>query len=200
MTQRELLKSRKTLTLLALLGVAMIVCSCASSSKTPSVTFQHHQTLTSGFAVEDDTVFFPNHFVVEQNLNELDFSVQVSPHNMKKEDEVGICVWVDGENHADAVVFKNSSATEYVIYRLVINGKAYPICSVFLGFPSKHQALLHIKRVDDDIVFYQPYEREVARIGLSQLYHSASPEQNVRLVMYAIQAENHQSFTVDFDY
>jgi len=119
---------------------------------------------------------------------------------MKQEDQTAVCVWVNEENHADAVVFKNSSATEYVIYRFVINGKTYPICSVFLGFPSKHQALLHIKRVDDDIVFYQPYDREVARLGLSQLFNGIPIERNVRLIMYAIHAEDHQPFTVDFDY
>ena len=186
--------------LMSLMGIAMIVCSCASSSKTTTVTFTHHQTLTSGFVVEDDTVFFPNHFVVEKNLDELDVNIRISPHKMKKGDEAAVCVWVDGENHADAVVFKNSPATEYVIYRFVINGKFHPICSVFLGFPSKHQALLHIKRVGDDIVFYQPYDREVARIGLSKLFNGNPSDKTVRLVMYAIQKKNHKPFTVDFDY
>lgn len=200
MNQQEILKGRKKLALMSLIGIAMIVCSCASSSKTTSVTFTHHQTLTSGFVEENDTLFFPKHFIIEQNLDSLDISIRVSPHKMKEGDEAAVCVWVDGENHADAVVFKNSPATEYVIYRFVINGKSHPICSVFLGFPSKHQALLHIKRVGDDIVFYQPYDREVARLGLNQLYNGIPQEQNIRLVMYAIHAKNHQPFTVDFDY
>jgi len=196
MRKQEIKKCHKVLILLSLIGAAMIACSCASSSKTPSVTFNHHQTLTSGSVVENDT----KHFIVEQNLDSLDISFLVSPHKMKQEDQTAVCVWVNEENHADAVVFKNSSATEYVIYRFVINGKTYPICSVFLGFPSKHQALLHIKRVDDDIVFYQPYDREVARLGLSQLFNGIPIERNVRLIMYAIHAEDHQPFTVDFDY
>lgn len=200
MNQREMLKCRKVLFFLSLLGMAMMVYSCASSSKTPTFDFQHHQSLTSGFVVEDDTVFFPNHFVVEQNLNELDINIRISPHGMQKGDETAVCVWVDGENHADAVVFKNSSASEYVMYRFVVNGKSYPVCFVFLGFPSKHQAHIRIKRVDEDIVFYQPYDREVARIGLNQLYNGGPIERNVRLAMYAIQTEKHQSFTVDFDY
>jgi len=200
MNQRNVLKLSKVLALLSLLNAAIAVCSCTSSSKMTPVTFKHHQTLTSGFDVVDDTVFFPKHFIVEQNLDELDVSILVSPHEMNKGDEAAVCVWVDGENHADAVVFKDSPATEYVIYRFVVNGEVYPMCSVFLGFPSKHQALLHIKRVDDDIVFYQPYDREVARVGLGQLYNGTSPEQNVRLVMYAIQAGNHKPFTVDFEY
>ena len=190
----------KILAFWALFGAAMIACSCASSSKVPLVTFSHHQTLTSGFIVENDTIFFPNHFVVEQRLDSLDISVRISPHGMQKGDETAVCVWVDGENHADAVVFKNSSASEYVMYRFVVNGKSYPVCFVFLGFPSKHQAHIRIKRVDEDIVFYQPYDREVARIGLNQLYNGGPIERNVRLAMYAIQTEKHQSFTVDFDY
>ena len=200
MDQREIIIWRKVLSLLPLLVVVILVCSCASSSKTTTNTFQHHQTLTSGVLEENDTLLFPSHLIIEQNLDELDVSFRVTPHNMHVGDEAGVCVWADGENHADAVVFKYSRATEYVVYRFVVNGKDYPICSVFLGFPSKHQAFLHIKRVGDDIVFYQPYEREVARIGLSQLFHGTSPKQEIRLVMYAIQAENHQPFTVDFDY
>lgn len=200
MDQREIIMWRKALSLMPLLVVAILVCSCASSSKTTTITFQHHQTLTSGILEENDTMLFPNHLIIEQNLDELDVSIQVTPHNMHVGDEAGICVWADGENHADAIVIKNRPATEYVVYRFVVNGKDYPICSVFLGFPSKHQAFIHIKRVGDDIVFYQPYEREVARIGLSQLFHDTSPKQEIKLVMYAIQAENHQPFTVDFDY
>ena len=200
MEQREIIKSRKAVALFLLLVAAMLVCSCASSSKTTSIPFQHHQTLTSGVLEENDTLLFPNHIILEQDLDELDVSIQVTPHNMHVGDEAGVSVWVDGENHADAIVFKNRPATEYVIYRFVVNGEDYPICSVFLGFPSKHQALLHIKRVGDDIVFFQPYDREVARIGLSQLYRNSTPKQRVGLVMYAIQAENHQPFMVDFDY
>ena len=119
---------------------------------------------------------------------------------MKKGDEAAVCVWADGENHADAVVHKIGAANAWVLYRFVVNGKTYPVCSVFLGFPSKDQALVHIKRVDEDLVFYQPYDREVARIGLSQLYNGIPIERNVRLIMYAIHAENHQPFMVDFDY
>ena len=200
MDQREIIMWRKALSLMPLLVVAILVCSCASSSKTTTNTFQHHQTLTSGVLDENDTLLFPSHIIVEQNLDKLDVSFRVTPHNMHVGDEAGVCVWADGENHADAVVFKYSRATEYVVYRFVVNGKDYPICSVFLGFPSKHQAFIRIKRVGDDIVFYQPYEREVARIGLSQLCHDTSPKQEIKLVMYAIQAENHQPFTVDFDY
>ena len=200
MDQREIIMWRKALTLLPLLVVAILVCSCASSSKTTTNTFQHHQTLTSGVLDENDTLLFPSHIIVEQNLDKLDVSFRVTPHNMHVGDEAGVCVWADGENHADAVVFKYSRATEYVVYRFVVNGKDYPICSVFLGFPSKHQAFLHIKRVGDDIVFYQPYDREVARIGLSQLFKGNLSDKTVRLVMYAIQAENHKPFSVDFDY
>lgn len=200
MNFREFLCSRKTLYLLLLLGAAIIVCSCASSSKTTTFEFQHHQSLTSDFVVENDTVFFPNHFVVEKNLDELDVNIRISPHKMKKGDEAAVCVWADGENHADAVVFKKGAANAWVLYRFVVNGKTYPICTVFLGFPSKQQALVHIKRVDDDLVFYQPYDREVARIGLSQLFKGDLSDKTVRLVMYAIQAENHKPFTVDFDY
>ena len=197
MNQREMLKCRKVLFFLSLLGMAMMVYSCASSSKTPTFDFQHHQSLTSGFVVEDDTVFFPNHFVVEQNLNELDINIRISPHKMKKGDEAAVCAWADGENHADAVMFKIGAANAWVLYRFVVNGKTYPICSVFLGFPSRHQALVHIKRVEDDLVFYQPYDREVARIGLSQLFKGNPSDKTVRLVMYAVQAENHKPFTVD---
>lgn len=185
---------------LALLVVAMIVCSCASSSKTPTIIFNHHQTLTSGILEENDTVIFPNHFIVEQPLDELDFCVKVSLQNMQKGDQTGVCVWVNGENHADAVVIKDTPTTESVIYSFVIDGKDYPYCSVFLGFPSKHQALLHIKRVDNDIVFYYPYDREVARIGLRQLYRGIPPEKNIRLMMYAVHADDHKPFTVAFDY
>ena len=200
MNQREMLKCRKVLIFLSLLCVAMIVYSCASSSKATTFDFQHHQSLTSGFVVVDDTVFFPKHFVVEKNLDELDINIRISPHKMKKGDEAAVCVWADGENHADAVMFKIGAANARVLYRFVVNGKTYPICSVFLGFPSRHQALVHIKRVEEDLVFYQPYDREVARLSLDQLYNGTSPEQNVRLVMYAIQAENHQPVTVDFEY
>ena len=200
MDQREIIMWRKALSLMPLLVVAILVCSCASSSKTTTNTFQHHQTLTSGVLDENDTLLFPSHIIVEQNLDKLDVSFRVTPHNMHVGDEAGVCVWADGENHADAVVFKYSRATEYVVYRFVVNGKDYPICSVFLGFPSKHQAFLHIKRVGDDIVFYQPYDREVARIGLSQLFKGNLSDKTVRLVMYAIQAENHKPFSVDFDY
>ena len=200
MDQREIIMWRKALSLMPLLVVAILVCSCASSSKTTTNTFQHHQTLTSGVLDENDTLLFPSHIIVEQNLDKLDVSFRVTPHNMHVGDEAGVCVWADGENHADAVVFKYSRATEYVVYRFVVNGKDYPICSVFLGFPSKHQAFIHIKRVGDDIVFYQPYDREVARIGLSQLFKGNLSDKTVRLVMYAIQAENHKPFSVDFDY
>ena len=200
MNQREMLKCRKVLFFWSLLGMAMMVYSCASSSKTTTFEFQHHQSLTSGFVVDDDTVFFPNHFVVEKNLDELDVNIRISPHKMKKGDEAAVCVWADGENHADAVVHKIGAANAWVLYRFVVNGKTYPVCSVFLGFPSKDQALVHIKRVDEDLVFYQPYDREVARIGLSQLYNGIPIERNVRLIMYAIHAENHQPFMVDFDY
>lgn len=200
MNFRELLCCRKMLHLLLLLGAAITVCSCASSSKTTTFEFQHHQSLTSDFVVENDTVFFPNHFVVEKNLDELDVNIRISPHKMKKGDEAAVCVWADGENHADAVVFKKGAANAWVLYRFVVNGKTYPICTVFLGFPSKQQALVHIKRVDDDLVFYQPYDREVARIGLSQLFKGDLSDKTVRFVMYAIQAENHKPFTVDFEY
>ena len=199
MEQREI-KRRKVVVLFSLLIVAVLVCSCVSSSKAPAITFQHHQTLTSGVLEETDSLLFPNHIILEQNLDELDVCIQVTTHNMHVGDEAGVCFWADGENHADAIVYKNSSATEYVIYRFVVNGKDYPICSVFLGFPSKHQALLRIKRVGDDIVFFQPYDREVARIGLSQLYHNSTPRQRVGLVMFAIHTENHRPFTVDYDY
>lgn len=200
MNQHSVFKCHKSLFYLLLLSVSIITSSCASSSKMPIVTFKNHKTLTSGIVEINDTLVFPNHFIVEQNLSELNFGVQVSAHKMNKGDEAAVCVWVDGENHADAVVYKYNSATEYVIYRLVVNGEVYPICSVFMGFPSKHQAHILIKQVDGDIVFCQPYDREVARISLSQLYHGASPEQEIRLVMYAVHDKKHRPCTVDFDY
>ena len=87
MDQREIIMWRKALSLLPLLVVAILVCSCASSSKTTTNTFQHHQTLTSGVLDENDTLLFPSHIIVEQNLDKLDVSFRVTPHNMHVGDE-----------------------------------------------------------------------------------------------------------------
>lgn len=42
---------------------------------------------------------------------------------------------------------------------------------------TKHQALLHIRRIEDDMVFFQPYDREVARISLKLFIQQVAEHQ-----------------------
>lgn len=162
-------------------------------------SFNHHESLTSGRTNDNDTIFTPNHLFAEQNLDSLDLYVQISPHNMIEGDIVGVSFYVNGENHADAFVFKKGLSL-WIQIQYTINGEIIPRCNVFMGAFSK-KASIHIKRVDNDIVFYYPYEREINRIGLGYLFHGACSTDDVAPIMfYAFHADNHKPFTVDFDY
>ena len=162
--------------------------------------FKHHENLVSGCERDGDSILFPNHIFIEENLDSLDMYVQVSPHNMKMKDYVGISFFVDGENHADAIVFKPNATSLSILIQYTINGEIIPRKTVYMGAFSK-KASMHIKRVDNNIVFYYPYDREIDRIGLGYLIGENYLYENIApIVMYAVHSEKHKPFTVDFNF
>ena len=162
--------------------------------------FKHHENLTSGCEREGDSILFPNYIFIEEYLDSLDMYFQISPHKMKMKDYVGISFFVDGENHADAIVFKPNATSLSILIQYTINGETIPRETVYMGAFSK-KASIHIKRVDNNIVFYCPYEREIDRIGLGYLFGENYHQESIApIVMYAFHSEKHKPFTVDFDY
>ena len=178
---------------------AMLLLATASSyakKPKPNYNFTHHEELTSGYENRDDDSFFPKYFFVEQNLDSLDFYVRVLPHTMKDGNVVGVSFWVDGENHAD-VILQN----RWLAYVFRIQGKEIPKGTIYKGFPCKKETIVHIKRIDNDIVFYDLDEDEAYRIGLRYLYGGEYPtDSKARIALYAAHLNRNKPFTVEFDY
>lgn len=180
---------------LFLSGILLLLFSCGTPKHIPC--FSYHHTLSSSVYNEKEPIVYPNHLIIERDLDSLDFEVQITPQVKKIKGETGVCVWVDGEHHADAVVF-NESGGFWIQIRYVIDGSVYPICFVFA---SKKPVSIHVKRVGNDIVFYYPYDREITRIGLSYLFDGEyATEKEISLMMYAVHPEGEKPFVVDFDY
>lgn len=191
------MKTIDYLKVLFLSGTLLLLVSCASHKPVASLGFRN--TLLSSVIEKNDSIVFPNHFMIERDLDSLNIEVMVSPHKIKKGSEAGVCVWVDADHHADAVVFGNFSGL-WIHYRFIIDGEVYPMSYVYMGSFSKN-ALIYIKRVGNDIVFSYPQDREITRIGLSYLFDGEySAEKEIALMMYAVHTEGHKPFTVDFDY
>ncbi|MCR5697975.1 MAG: hypothetical protein K6G73_13475 [Marinilabiliaceae bacterium] len=160
--------------------------------------FSHHEVLSSEYLNYDDENFVPKYFFVEQSLDSLDFCVQISPGEARRKDIVGACYWVNSSNHIDAII-QNKAVS--IVYN--IQGKQIPQCIISLGWPSTTKAMIRFKRIDNDIVVYNPCDtaKEVRRISLRYLYNGEYPTDSIASIMFfAAHPQKGKPFTAEFDY
>ncbi len=183
----------------SLLFFAMILLSCGASFSQEK--FTHHHKMTSEYVERDDMSFEPSYFFVEQSLDSLDFHVRVTPSKIKKKCTamVGVSFWLNGENHADAVVFKKG-AMVVIQMQYTINGKF--MTGKYLYSTPSHYATIHIKRVDDEIVFGAwRFNKKLGKLNIKNLAPEGFPTGlKAQIVFYATHHENGDPFTVNFDY
>ncbi|MBE6340566.1 MAG: hypothetical protein E7069_07515 [Bacteroidales bacterium] len=160
--------------------------------------FSHHEVLSSEYLNYDDENFVPKYFFVEQSLDSLDFCVQISPGEARRKDIVGACYWVNSSNHIDAII-QNKAVS--IVYN--IQGKQIPQCIISLGWPSTTKTMIRFKRIDNDIVVYNPCDtaKEVRRISLRYLYNGEYPTDSIASIMFfAAHQQKGKPFTAEFDY
>lgn len=182
-----------------LLSVTMLLLSCGASFSQEK--FIRHHEMTSEYVERADKTFEPSYFFVEQSLDSLDFHVRVTPSRIKIgcTAMVGVSFWINGENHADAVVFKKGS-TVFIQMQYTINGK-FMTGKYLYSTPCK-RATIHMKRVGDEIVFGGwRMNKKIGKLNIKNLAPNGFPTGlKAQIVFYATHHEKGDPFTVSFDY